>query len=83
MPRTNYCVIVFFLLFFLQVTLKVPVQKERRGIVAQRVIHLKGRLLPGDRRITPAGTCAINPQLSDFKMEKHGASGEENALKST
>lgn len=58
-------------------------QKDSRGIVAQRVIHLKGRLLPDDRHITPASTCAINPQLSDFKMEKHGASGEENALKGT
>lgn len=49
----------------------------------QDAIHLKGPLLPEDQHITPASTYAINPQLSDFKMEKQSASGEENALKGT
>lgn len=53
------------------------------AISAQDAIHLKGPLLPEDQHITPASTCAINPQLSDFKMEKQSASGEENALKGT
>lgn len=78
----NYNVIVLFPFFLFGVSLTAP-GKERGGIRAQRVIHLKGRLLPDDQRITPASTCAINPQLSDFKMEKHSASGEENALKGT
>lgn len=47
------------------------------------MIHLKGRPLPDDQRITPASARTINLQLSDFKMENHGASGEENALKGT
>lgn len=53
------------------------------AISAQHVIHLRGLLQPEDQHITQASTCAINPPLSEFKMEKQSTSEEENALKGT
>lgn len=53
------------------------------AISAQHVIHQRGRLQPEDQHITQANTCAINPLLSEFKMEKRSTSEEENALKGT
>ena len=56
----------------------------QEALSVQHMIHLRGPLQPEDKHINQANTCAINPLLSEFKMEKKPEHRqEENALKGT